>query len=101
MSSAGTDKKPRHGDIGDAAARGRGSNALKRLELPLAGIRKASAKTQVEVAESCGMGQGDVSRLEGQEDMMLSTLERYAHALGARVEVVFVYPNGTRIQLVR
>ncbi len=79
--------------------RGRGSNAHRRLELPLSGIRKAAGKTQVQIAEAIGMAQGDVSRLEGQEDMMLSTLKRYAAALGAHVEIAFTYPNGARIFL--
>lgn len=79
--------------------RGRGGNAHRRLVLPLAGIRKAAGKTQVQVAEAARMAQGDVSRLESQEDMMLSTLKRYAEALGARVEVAFELPNGVRIFL--
>jgi hypothetical protein len=81
--------------------RGRGANAHKRLELPLAGVRRASGKTQAEVAEVAGMAQGDVARLEAQEDMKLSTLERYAAALGARIDVAFEYPNGTRVYLAR
>lgn len=86
-------------DFDRVTRRGRGSNAHRRLELPLAGIRKASRKTQVEVAEAAKMAQGDVSRLENQEDMMLSTLRRYAEALGAQVDIAFTYPNGTRIFL--
>src|SRR5260370_3342236 len=74
-------------------ARGRGRNAHRRLELPLAGVRKAAGKTQVQVAEAIGMAQGDVSRLEDQDDMKLSTLRRYAEALGARVDVAFDIPT--------
>jgi hypothetical protein len=47
------------------------------------------------------MAQGDVARLESQEDMKLSTLKRYAEALGARVDVAFEYPNGVRVYLER
>jgi autotransporter translocation and assembly factor TamB len=36
------------------------------------------------------MAQGDVSRLEDREDVKLSTLARYAPALGGRVEVAVV-----------
>jgi hypothetical protein len=81
--------------------RGRGANANRRLVLTLAGVRKAAGRTQVQVAEAAGMAQGDVSRLESQEDMMLSTLERYARALGAEVEIAFTYPNGARIVLAK
>ncbi|MFO0736409.1 MAG: helix-turn-helix domain-containing protein [Labilithrix sp.] len=79
----------------------RGSNAGKRLELPLAGVRKAAGKTQEQVAEAAELAQGAVSRLESQEDMMLSTLERYAAALGARLDVTFTFPNGGSIHLQR
>jgi transcriptional regulator with XRE-family HTH domain len=84
-----------------AHVRGRGGNAHRRLELPLSGIRKAARKTQVEVAEAAQMAQGDVSRLENNEDMKLSTLLRYAAALGAEVEIAFKYPNGARVFLAK
>jgi transcriptional regulator with XRE-family HTH domain len=100
MSNVSTNKS-KGADLGTAHVRRRGSNALKRLELPLAGIRKAAGKTQVQVAEVTGMGQGDVARLESQEDMRLSTLKRYAEALGARLDVAFEYPNGARVYLAR
>jgi hypothetical protein len=107
MSNASTKKIERGGDMppvtpGRFRVRGRGGNARRRLELPLAGIRKAAGKTQVQVAEAAGMAQGDVSRLErpgSQENMMLSTLKRYAEALGARVEITFVLPNDVRVFL--
>ncbi len=78
---------------------GRGAHAHRRAELPLSGIRKATGKTQVEVAAAANMSQGEVSRLEGQDDMMLSTLKRYAEGLGLRVEVAFVFSNGVRVYL--
>lgn len=79
--------------------RGRGLHTGRRLELSLAGIRKAAGKTQAEVAESSGMLQSVVSRLETQDDMMFSTLKRYAEALGASVAICFELPNGVRIVL--
>jgi hypothetical protein len=103
MSTASTKKHvdPDAADLDTRAlrVRGRGSNARKRLELPLAGIRKAAGKTQVDVAEASGMGQGDVSRIETQDDLKISTLKRYAEAIGARVDVAFEFPNGTRVYL--
>ena len=79
----------------------RGSNANKRLALPLSGIRKAVGKTQEQVAETADIPQGAISRLESQEDMMLSTLERYAAALGARLDVTFEFEGGRRIHFTR
>lgn len=80
---------------------GRGRFAKRKVELPLAGVRQAVGMTQVQVAEAAGMPQGDISRLEGKDDMLLSTLERYASALGVELDVAFVLPNGARIHLSR
>ena len=84
-----------------ARVRGRVTSARKRVELSLAGIRKASGRTQVEVAKNAAMTQGEVARLEAAEDMKLSTLKRYADALGTRLDVVFEHPNGVRVHLER
>lgn len=56
----------------------------------LKALRVALGKTQVEVAERAGMGQGDVSILERRSDSKISTLARYASALGGNVEVAVV-----------
>jgi transcriptional regulator with XRE-family HTH domain len=53
-------------------------------------LRAALGKTQADVAKATRMAQGDVSRLEGREDVKLSTLARYAAALGGSVEVAIV-----------
>jgi hypothetical protein len=103
MSSASIKKAERDSSPEIDLASGRYTRIPKpkrgRLELPLSGIRKAVGKTQVQVAEAAGMAQGDVSRLESQEDMMLSTLKRYVEGLGAKVEVAVVLPNGARVFL--
>jgi hypothetical protein len=44
--------------------------------------------------------QGDVSRIERRRDWMVSTIQRYAKALGARCEIAFVFRNGRRIRVV-
>jgi hypothetical protein len=107
MSNASTKKKAEHDSMPEidltsgryVRRPGRGAHAHKRLELPLAGVRRLAGKTQVEVAEAANMAQGDVSRLEGQDDMMLSTLKRYVEALGLRVEIAVVLPNDARVFL--
>jgi len=64
---------------------GRGLKKGRRFSLRA--LRTVLGKTQAEIAETAEMAQGDVSRLEAQEDMKLSTLTRYAAALGGRAEV--------------
>jgi len=105
MSNASTKKKAEHDSMPEIdLASGRYQKRIPkpkrgRLELPLAGVRRLAGKTQVEVAEAANMAQGDVCRLEGQDDMMLSTLKRYVEALGLRVEIAVVLPNDARVFL--
>jgi transcriptional regulator with XRE-family HTH domain len=54
----------------------------------LRSLRAALGKTQEVIARTAKMAQGDVSRLESREDIKLSTLMRYAKALGGELEVV-------------
>lgn len=62
--------------------------------MTLRDIRKDLGRTQVQVAEKAGMSQGDLSRLERRNDHLLSTLERYAAALGGELDIAVV--RGTR-----
>ena len=53
----------------------------------LAGARRASGVSQTEVAARMGTSQSAVARLEsGELDARMSTLERYAAAVGAVVD---------------
>ena len=53
----------------------------------LAERRRAAGLSQTEVAARMGTSQSAVARLEsGQGDLRLSTIERYAAAVGARLE---------------
>jgi len=53
-------------------------------------VRVAVGMTQMQVGERARMTQGDVSVLEHRQDPKLSTLGRYARALGGRIEAVVV-----------
>jgi transcriptional regulator with XRE-family HTH domain len=54
----------------------------------LASIRRATGLTQVELAANLGVGQAQISKIERQSDMLLSTLAAYLDALGARAQLV-------------
>jgi hypothetical protein len=58
--------------------------------LALRSLRAALGKTQVDVAHATEMDQGDVTKLESGSDMHVSTLARYARALGGQLEVAVV-----------
>src|ERR1700678_2273262 len=57
-------------------------------------IRVARQRTQVAVAEQMQIPQSAVSRLESQSDCRLSTLRKYIDALGGKLEMRAVFPDG-------
>ena len=63
----------------------------------LAMIRKAAQLTQEDLAARLGKRQSAVSKLERQDDLLLSTLASYIHAAGAEAELV-VTVGGTEIR---
>jgi transcriptional regulator with XRE-family HTH domain len=61
--------------------------ARRRLMSDLVARRRAAGMSQTDVAARMGTSQSTVARLEGGEaDVRLSTLQRYAAAVGHRVE---------------
>jgi transcriptional regulator with XRE-family HTH domain len=51
-------------------------------------IRRAAGRTQVELALAMNTSQGQISRIERQSDLLLSTLIAYLTALGADARLV-------------
>jgi len=96
MSKMTRDANPEEVDSSRAEVVGRGLKKDRRLTLQT--LRVALGKTQADVARAAEMEQGDVSRLEARDDMKLSTLTRYAAAIGGRVEVAIVI-GGRRYML--
>ena len=57
----------------------------------IAKARKEAGLTQKELAEKCGIKQGNLSRLEnGVTDPSIETLETIAESLGKKLEIRFV-----------
>ena len=67
----------------------------KRMTLRAA--RGVAGKTQAQVAAELGTDQAEVSRLERRSDALVSTLRKYARAVGVELDLVLVYPNGQRV----
>jgi DNA-binding XRE family transcriptional regulator len=61
-------------------------------------VRELSGKTQSEFAEELGIPQSNLSRLEGRDDMKLSSIRRYVEALGGKLEVIAVV-GGKRVRV--
>lgn len=62
--------------------------------LALAALRQSRNVTQVQLAETLGISQGNVSRLEARSDVYLSTLHSYVEALGGHLEIAAVFDDG-------
>lgn len=57
-------------------------------------LRETRARSQDALAAAMEVTQANISRIERQEDLKLSTLERYIEALGGRLEVRAVFDDG-------
>jgi transcriptional regulator with XRE-family HTH domain len=56
--------------------------------IDLSSIRCAAGVTQVQLAAALKTSQGQISRIERQSDMLLSTLSAYLTALGVDAKIV-------------
>ncbi len=63
-------------------------------ELLLSELRLAAGKSQRELAEALGIKQPSLSKLEGQDDMHVSTLKKIVHALGGNLHITATFPRG-------
>jgi DNA-binding Xre family transcriptional regulator len=59
----------------------------------LAALRAARGSLQGEVARTLGMTQANVSRIEREGDIRLSTLAKYAEGLGGRLEIHVIFDD--------
>jgi len=56
--------------------------------MDLAAIRRATGLTQTELAAKLGVGQAQISKIERQGDMLISTLASYLMALCVDAKIV-------------
>ena len=63
-------------------------------EMLLSEVRQRAGMSQQELAEALGIKQPSLSKLEGQSDMQISTLQRIVSALGGELEVFARFPRG-------
>ncbi len=59
----------------------------------LAELRKAQALTQVQLARTLGITQAEVSRIEHQTDLLLSTLASYITAAGGTLHMLVEFAD--------
>lgn len=63
--------------------------------IALGELRERRESTQASVAAALGSSQPNVSRIERQDDLYLSTLEEYVAALGGRLRILAVFDDET------
>ena len=63
-------------------------------EMLLAEIRKEVGFTQEDLAKTIGVKQPSLSKLESQDDIQVSTLQRLIKALGGQLELIAHMPGG-------
>ncbi|HEY4279040.1 MAG TPA: XRE family transcriptional regulator [Conexibacter sp.] len=80
-----------------AVERERAIKEIADYEATMVELRRARQLTQVTLAETLGTSQGEVSRIERQTDLYLSTLSRYIEAMGGELELVARFDDGERV----
>jgi DNA-binding XRE family transcriptional regulator len=68
---------------------------LMEAEMRLAELRQRRGVSQATIADALAVSQPNVSRIEQEDDVYLSTLARYVAALGGHLEVLAVFPEET------
>jgi transcriptional regulator with XRE-family HTH domain len=63
-------------------------------ELALDELRVARNLTQAHLAEVLNVGQAAISKMERRSDMYISTLSHFVRAMGGRLEIRAVFPDG-------
>ncbi len=57
-------------------------------------LRRARGLTEAQLAQSLGLGQPEIARLEHQANLLVSTLARYMEALGAELTINVTFEAG-------
>lgn len=70
---------------------------VKRTARHLDEIRRARGMTQVTLASAMGVSQAQITKVEHQADLYVSTLRRFVEAMGGELELVARFPDGASI----
>jgi transcriptional regulator with XRE-family HTH domain len=68
-------------------------------EMSLRDLRQALTLTQERMAETLGIGQDGISRLEKRSDLLLSTLRTYIEAMGGQLSLIAEFPDREPVTL--
>ena len=65
-----------------------------REEMALDEVREARSMTQEHLGNLLGINQAAVSKMERRADMYVSTLQAMIKAMGGRLQIIAVFPEG-------
>jgi DNA-binding phage protein len=80
-------------------ARGKAHVARIRKRMSLAELRKDRDVSQVSIAQSLGIGQMQISRLERRTDPRISTIEKTIQAMGGKLTLLATFPNQEPVEI--
>jgi DNA-binding XRE family transcriptional regulator len=88
-------KDLKHKGQGDPASEARIAEYTRAIDdaLALAELRRERELTQSDVAAVLGVTQVNISRIERQDDLYVSTLREYVEAMGGTLELRAVFPE--------
>ncbi len=69
------------------------------LDIALNELRERRGITQEQVAAQLETSRPNVSRIEREDDVRMTTLQRYVVALGGALELVVRFPDGERLTI--
>lgn len=81
----------------DTAASAKAAEMLAVMDLNE--IRKVRHITQNQIAEALQITQPSVAQLEKRNDIYISTLRNYLSSIGAQLELIASFPDGTKISI--
>ena len=68
-------------------------------EMTLRELRQAHRRTQERIAETLGIGQEGVSRLEKRSELLISTLRSYIEAMGGSLSIIAKFPDHPPVEV--
>jgi DNA-binding XRE family transcriptional regulator len=72
---------------------------IERYEMTLRELRKAHEVTQAKLAKMMELSQPEVSRIERQPDLFLSTARAYVEALGGELSLIARFPDEPEVEI--
>jgi transcriptional regulator with XRE-family HTH domain len=68
-------------------------------EMPLQKLRNARSLTQQNLAKVLEVNQSEISKIESRTDIYVSTLASYLEAMGGKLEIRAVFPDGSAVKI--